>query len=292
MVGEGLPVSDILKEVNSVLYSNTCTDLSASEVFDAPIEEGCQHTDKMAEGGIEPTNRDLMECMNLIRQKLVAVEKKLTAIETLERKVDSFEKELNKIWVSIEDRVKRTDDKVTKVEDRVDSTDIEVAHMASKVSYLEKERNNLKDDVAYLKSQSMRNNLIFTNVPEDNSSGNESAEVTERRLRDHLHEKLKIAKETAESIRFERVHRSPGHPITGKVRTIVAKFTFFKDREMVRNLWKNLSGTRFQMFEQFPPEILEKRRRLVPQMKDARSKGKRAWIAYDTLYIDGKAVRD
>ena len=88
--------------------------------------------------------------------------------------------------------------------------------------------------IAYLKSQSMRNNSVFTYIPEDNSSGSEPPEVTERKLRNHLEEKLKIAKETADAMRFERVLRSPSHPVHGKVRNIIAKLTFFKDRELVR----------------------------------------------------------
>ncbi|KAH3824634.1 hypothetical protein DPMN_126471 [Dreissena polymorpha] len=62
----------------------------------------------------------------------------------------------------------------------------------------------------------MRNNLVFTNIPEDNSTGSEPPEVTERELRNHLEEKLKIAKETADAMRFERVHRSPSHPVHGQ----------------------------------------------------------------------------
>ncbi|KAH3897116.1 hypothetical protein DPMN_021301 [Dreissena polymorpha] len=71
-------------------------------------------------------------------------------------------------------------------------------------------------------------------------------------------------------MRFERVHRSPSHPVTGKVRSVVAKFAFFKDREVVRRQWPELKGTPYNVFEQFPPEIQEKRRRLVPKMKEAK----------------------
>ncbi|KAH3704576.1 hypothetical protein DPMN_079634 [Dreissena polymorpha] len=121
---------------------------------------------------------------------------------------------------------------------------------------LEKQREELRDDVAYLKSQSMRYNLVFTNIKEDNSSGNETAEVTKTNLRIHLQETVKITKDIADTI-----HRSPGQPVSGKIRNIVAKFTHFKDREMMRRQWKHLSGTGYQMFEQFSPEVLEKRRK-------------------------------
>ena len=75
------------------------------------------------------------------------------------------------------------------------------------------------------------------------------------------------------------------------MRNIVANFTFFKEREMVRKLWKELDGSVCRAFEQFPQEVIEKRRKLVPQMKEARRLGKRAFLAYDTLYINGSAVR-
>ena len=84
----------------------------------------------------------------------------------------------------------------------------------------------------------MRNNLIFTNIPEHNSRANESKEITEKKLRYNFHEALKIAKDVADNIKFERAHGSPGHTVHGKVRTVVATYTFFKDREIVRRQWK------------------------------------------------------
>ncbi|KAH3837548.1 hypothetical protein DPMN_110941 [Dreissena polymorpha] len=71
---------------------------------------------------------------------------------------------------------------------------------------------------------------------------------------------------------------------------VVAKFPFFKNREVVRRQWPELKDTPYNVFEQFPPEIQKKRRRLVPKMKEAKRGGERAWIAYDTLYIDGRPV--
>lgn len=286
-----ISVSEILNQANSVLYNeekNISVFLAENDLSDKTVI-----TAKMAEcRDKEPTNSDIMKCLLTISDRIGAVEKKLNTLDQLEKKVSGFEKELKSIWAAVEDRSKRMEERVTKLEDKVDGADIGAGLLASKVDELEKARDSLREEVTYLKSQSMRNNLIFTNVPEDNSSGSESPEVTERKLRHHLHEHLKLAKETADSLRFERVHRSPGHPVSGKVRTIVAKFTFFQDRELVRRQWKHLSGTNFNVYEQLPQEIIAKRRRLVPKMKAARDQGKRAWIAYDTLFVDGRAVRE
>ena len=72
----------------------------------------------------------------------------------------------------------------------------------------------------------------------------------------------------------------------------VVKFTHFKDREIVKKERIKLRGTSYYIHEQFPPEIVKKRRRLVPKLKAAQNEGHTAWISYDTLYIDGKAQRD
>ncbi len=103
---------------------------------------------------------------------------------------------------------------------------------------------------------------------------------------------LNLSKDMVDGIRFERVHRSPSHPIPGKTRNIVAKFTYFQDRERVRKEWKQLKGTNYSMFEQFPKAVSDKRRKLVKHIKEARDQGKRAWLVYDTLYVDGLPVRN
>ena len=85
-------------------------------------------------------------------------------MESLEQKVDSFDRELKKLWTFISDKSKKTDERLDKVEDKVESVDFSVGQMKDQVIQLEKERNSLKDEVVYLQSQSMRNNLVFTNI--------------------------------------------------------------------------------------------------------------------------------
>ncbi|KAH3818569.1 hypothetical protein DPMN_120290 [Dreissena polymorpha] len=88
-------------------------------------------------------------------------------------------------------------------------------------------------------------------------------------------------------MQLERVHPTPG-----KTRSIVEKFGFFKDREVVRRQWKRLNGTNFSVFEQFPPEVVAKRRGLVQKIKESRRQGKRSLKAYDILYVDGRPVKE
>ncbi|KAH3723499.1 hypothetical protein DPMN_049287 [Dreissena polymorpha] len=165
----------------------------------------------MAENSVEPTIRDLMTLLQNVSGRLEAREKKMGVIENIEKRMGAIEQDMNKLWVAIEDTVKKVDKRVTRIEDKVDGADIHAAQLSERVQELEKERNTLRDNVSYLKSQSMRNNLIFVGVTEDNSTGNEAPEVTEVKLRQHLKDAFKIADDVVNSIKFERVHRSPGH---------------------------------------------------------------------------------
>ncbi|XP_052268519.1 uncharacterized protein LOC127869901 [Dreissena polymorpha] len=193
------------------------------------------------------------------------------------------------LWLALEGRVKRVDKRVSKLEHSTEGADIAAAHVSRRIDDLERERDSLREDVTYMKSQSMRINLIYTGVPEVES---ELPDTTESILRKHVTDALKIAHETVASIKFERVHRSPEEQTRGKARSIIAKFAFFKDNESVRREWKQLTGTNYNVFEQFPPEVVAKRRKLLPKMKEARANGKGSWISYDTLYVDGRPVRD
>ena len=90
-------------------------------------------------------------------------------------------------------------------------------------------------------------------------------------------------------VSFERVHRMGKHWGTGeRPRPIVAKFTFHKQREEVRKSSVNLKGSDFGVAEQFPPEIMVKRKQQWPIFKKAREEGKRAKLVADKLFINGQ----
>ncbi|KAL0152180.1 hypothetical protein M9458_051903 [Cirrhinus mrigala] len=133
------------------------------------------------------------------------------------------------------------------------------------VETLAAENASLRDSV------NMRDNLVFSGIPE---SAEEDAEAT---VKSFIKTYLKLLEDTVENICFERVHRlgakKPGAP---RPRPIVAKFGYFKQKEQ-------LKGTDFSVNDQFPKEILERRKVL---------RASRAVIAVDRLYVDGRLYRD
>ena len=86
------------------------------------------------------------------------------------------------------------------IEGRDESTDLAADNTSSKITELENANDILRDDLVYLQSQWIRSNRVFTNVPES------AIEGQEEKIRNHLVERMRIAKEQVEKISFERVY--------------------------------------------------------------------------------------
>lgn len=147
---------------------------------------------------------------------------------------------------------------------------------------------SMKEELIDLKCRSMRDDLIFTNIPEriQNVDGRRYDD-TEQELNAFLHDNLGL-----DDIKFERVHRMAARDKnqhgTGP-RPIVAKFSYFKQREEVRKSGYKLKGTSFGINEQFPDEIEETRRTLYLIMRKCRQE--KAVLVCDRLYVNGELVR-
>ncbi len=96
------------------------------------------------------------------------------------------------------------------------------------MTHLSEENKKIKETVIDLQARSMRDNLVFSGIPE---SAEEDPEAT---VKNFIKTYLKLPEDTVENICFERVHRmgakKPGAP---RPRPIVAKFGYFKQKEQV-----------------------------------------------------------
>ena len=89
-----------------------------------------------------------------------------------------------------------------------------------------------------------------------------------------------------DTLYIERAHRV-GYGRRCKTRPIVAKFnTDSKNAVKVALRNVNLKGTDYNVLDQFPPEVKDRRKQLIPVMLDARRQGKRATLVRDKLYIN------
>ena len=216
--------------------------------------------------------------------------KKLNTLDYLEKKVSSFENELKSLKLSVSDHLKKIDEKVLKADERVDTLEFSLGVVIDELSQLKKQKSTMQDELLYVQSQSMRNNLIFSNLTEPEQ---ETPIQCETLLKSLITDKLKMAQAIVDEIKFERVHRI-GHKQDDAdyPRKIVAKFCNAKDRELVRKQAAQLHGTKYYISEQFPREIAARRKNLLPKLKAAKKDGKKAWLSYDALYIDGHPFTD
>ena len=152
--------------------------------------------------------------------------------------------------------------------------DLQIAK--NEIVALKSENKSLLNRLIQQDSYTRRSNLIFYGVKQvpDEVCG----DVIKSIIRRHL------GIENVESMRFERCHRLPV-PVDPK--PIIVRFNWFEDRS---NVWKcrmKLRGSNISLREDFPSEIVERRKTLYPVFKKAKELNKNAYMVADKLHIDG-----
>ncbi|XP_061164517.1 uncharacterized protein LOC133173550 [Saccostrea echinata] len=239
---------------------------------------------------IETNSSSLEKRMCDIENKMSTINRLAEAVVSLENKMQRFEGEIK----TMKETVTEAEVSARSISDMFDS----VKHIAEKeleqlrdgskkmdmelnssVQSLKKKNVELQESITDLRSRSMRDNLVFCGIPEKR---NENCETV---LRNFLKHKMKIY----DYISFERVHRMGKYDeYNTKPRNIVAKFSFFQDREYIRTqALRKLKGTHVWVNEQYPPEVEERRKKLYPVIRQARKEHRRVKLVKDTLYIDG-----
>lgn len=129
----------------------------------------------------------------------------------------------------------------------------------------------------------MRDNLLFYGVPEGGD-----AENCENIVKQICAEKLEMP--DAHAFSFDRVHRV-GNPSQNKVRPIVAKFHYFKQREIVRKASYDradaLKNANLGIGVQWSQQEREARKVLNPIMQQEKSKGNTVKLVKDKLFVNG-----
>ncbi|CAC5399373.1 unnamed protein product [Mytilus coruscus] len=226
------------------------------------------------------TNPDLNKFMSEVTERL----KKLDMLEDILQRVVSMETHCKKIDFEVsnmKEQIKTHTNNIINLDQGLSEMSNRVQDMSEQNYILFEENRQLKEKVIGQQSRSMRENLIFKGVPDDYNPD----EDTEAILKDFIKSEIQIEEE----INFHVVHRLK--PKKGKSpRGIVAKFERRKDRDMVLSaaIQKLKNKKQFVVQEQYPIEIIERRRELVPILKDARTKGHEAVLKEDRLYIDKK----
>ena len=113
----------------------------------------------------------------------------------------------------------------------------------------------------------------------------ESWADTEDALRRVMQQQLKLPVEQAMAKPIERAHRTGGAPNDGRDRTIVVKFRSFKDRDAVLQAARVNKPQGMFVNEDFSQRVVSRRKELIPAMREARDRGKIAYLSFDKLIV-------
>ena len=181
----------------------------------------------------------------------------------IQKSVKRLDKKFDKMEKSLKDLKKENKELKHKNAELCDN----VKNLQKKVQDLSKKNQELYSKCENLEGQSRRQNLKFYNIPD---SAGESWDVNERKVRDYIQNDLGL--ETT-NISIERAHRLHSRL---KPRPVIVKFSFFKDKEMVLNTFrqKNRAAPRQQsdsigsndirIGKDFPDRVRNQRSLLYP----------------------------
>lgn len=231
----------------------------------------------------EEVSSDAISLPEITMDVLLSIEKKLDSFDARLNLVEILHREFQQLRESLEFSQKQVE---TLAAENADLK-VSVKTLTEGINQISADNKKLKESIIDLQARSMRDNLVFAGIPE------KADENPEETIKTFIHKELKLPLVTVNSIGFHRVHRIGGkRPDSRRPRPIVAKFVSFKQKEQVKKQGRELKGTNFGVNDQFPKEILDRRRALFPIRKKAITEGARAVIAVDKLFINGHLYRD
>ena len=273
--------SDMLKESRNTLYGTEGQDneKQSTELFGLVKNLLSVMTSMDARlSGIELHMKNNSEQLTTINKKLSTIEGRVNKaendIERVKRDVNDLENDLqgnSNILDGICEQTVNIERNIADMKPNVDA----VSEMKNAIEIL-------SEKVIDLQCRSMKYNLLFSGIPEADG------EVTGQVLRDFIEKEMKV--EEAQEICFGNVHRV-GQRKTGKKRSIVARFIFNEEMQLVKRSGVNLKGKPYGVSEQYPPEVENKRKQLYPLMKAAKAKkSNKVRLVRDRLYVNDVEV--
>lgn len=261
------------------------------------LREAGSQTDEEA-GYDSDQNGDRIESLKSSQEWQDDITKKINKLLNIFPLFEDFKEELKSLKEEndkLRKLVKATDNEVKTLKTTLDTFATDLPNIQDQLNKAnldleEQKRRNIK-----LEAQSRRNNIKFFNVPESETDG--SNKGTEKVLKNLLRNELKMSKDAVDHLEFERVHRIPTRRNTdqadaNKPRPIIAKMSFFKDKGRIFQHVKNINPTlKIGVADDFPKEIEDMRKELLPVLKKAKKQNKRASFNVDKLIIDGHIYR-
>ncbi len=262
---------------------------------DSIDEEKCEKRDStsiddnLAADKKEDKNEEenLAEAIKRINKRLDTVDSLASDIKSIKEDIKGIrETDIKKIKDDIaglmvgvdfaQDQAQEADAKAERNTLKINDLENQIAQIRSDLHKSQSENIKLKEHVIRIEAQDRRNNLIIDGIQETEG---ENCLQTVYKV---MHEKLEL--ENPKDIKIDRCHRLGNGK---KPRPMIFKVHHFTDRERIWGARRKLKDTSLWLREDFPIEIVKRRQILDPVRKAAVSQGKRAFLTYDKLILDG-----
>ena len=234
---------------------------------------------------------DVGKKMDLVVKGLMGLEKVSENIRRVFEVIEAFEVKVK----GMEERMKEQNGEVKRLEEQVKKLTEKVEEGRGRERSVEGERSESGESEEWKKkyevveerlidqeARGRRNNLLIHGLEE---SVNEDC--------------VNIAKEffrtkcrVSTAVTIERAHRIGGRRQTpGKPRPLIVRFLDYNHRQMVKEGRKHLE-TGLGVSDDLPREVRDARKHLYQEVRDAKARGKEAWISYPArLFVDGVLIR-
>ena len=163
----------------------------------------------------------------------------------------------------------------------IEKLEVTSAKHSALLHHMKKQHDQLNERVIKLESRSMRDNLIFCGVKEEDGNVN-----LENKLSGIIEDELKIS-----GVNIIRCHRLPKprkDRSNDRPRNVVVKLADNADVQRILSSAKLLKGREPPLYihQQYPKEIVTRRRILQPVLYAAKDANLKASLVEDRLYID------
>lgn len=177
------------------------------------------------------------------------------------------------------------------IQGRLDGMDVKLGQIVKEITAVKIENEQLRlkvekqdERIEFLERELRKKNLIITGVVDE--EGEKEHETLEKILvvMNNIGVEIDKEKDLEDLLRLGKYKATGMRPILIKMRKYSKKTEILKQA-------KNLKGTTIGINEDYPKEVQEERKKLIPIMKESRAKGQKAFIKYNKLIIDNEIYK-
>lgn len=184
----------------------------------------------------------------------------------------------------VEKMFEQIDANMKSIDLKLDSVMLELRQVKGENRRLKERVDEQGEKINSLEREVRKKNLIIKGIldKEDEKEGETRDKVSA------VIQKIGVNFDTKEDL--DEVRRI-GKYNPQKKRPVLIKLTKEATRVRILRNTKVLKGTEIWIDEDYPKEVQEERRRLIPHMKEARERGYRAQLRYNKLIVNGVIYR-